>query len=176
MSTSWLTRHVRLSPQRDGNPYLKEYRLQDVLAALQFLASYRDYDLTLEEFRTKIAVNPKSAGNWTEVFAEHPEFFRQSEGSADYSLVLRRARQKEDDRRRPPLSSSELSMLIDTAIHLQKQALEIRRERRWWLPIVLTAVGIVAAFAGTILGAIIKGSSTPSPNPNRPAIEFPQAR
>ena len=50
-------------------------------------------------------------------------------------------------------------MLIDTAIRLQKHALEMRRDRRAWLPIVLTAVGIVAAFIGTLLGAYIKGKS-----------------
>jgi hypothetical protein len=141
----------------EGSPYLKEHRLQDVLAALQFFANYHDYDLTLAEFRKVIATDPKSATAWSEVFADHPEFFRQSEGGADYSLVLRRARPKAEDRLRPPLSSPELSMLIDTAIHLQKHALEIRRERRAWLPILLTAVGIIAAFAGTLLGAYIKG-------------------
>ena len=90
----------------EDSPYLKEYRLQDVLAALQLLANYPDYDLTLADFRKKIAVDPKSATAWSEVFADHPEFFRQSEGGADYSLVLRRARPKSEDRLRPPLSSS----------------------------------------------------------------------
>jgi hypothetical protein len=50
-------------------------------------------------------------------------------------------------------------MLIDTAIHLQKHALEMRRERRAGLPILLTAVGIMAAFVGTLLGAYIKGNA-----------------
>jgi hypothetical protein len=142
----------------ENSPYLKEHRLQDVLAAVQFLAAYPDYDLTSAEFRSKIAINPNSASDWSEVFAEHPEFFRQSEGGSDYSLVLRRARPKTGAGRRPPLSSSELSMLFVAAIHLQEHALEIRREKRAFWPILLTAVGIVTAFAGTILGAIIKGS------------------
>lgn len=140
-----------------NSPYLTEHRLQDLFAAVQFFAAYKNYDLTGAEFREKIATNPKSAGDWNEVFAEHPEFFRQSERDADYSLVLRRARQKTDGLR-PPLDSSEISMLFDTAMHLQKHALEIRRERRAFLPIALTAIGIAAAFAGTILGAILKGS------------------
>lgn len=142
----------------ENSRYLKAHRLQDVLAAVQFLATYEDYDLTAADFRKKVATNPKSAADWGEVFAEHPEFFRQSEGGADYSLVLRRARAKTDDRHRPPLSSSELSMLFDAAIHLQKQELEMRRERRAFLPIILTAIGVITAFTGTILGAIIKGS------------------
>jgi hypothetical protein len=140
------------------SPYLLEYRLQDVLAALQFLANYPDYDLTLKDFRKRIAADPKSAKNWGDVFVDHPEFFRQSESGGDYSLILRRARPKADDDLRPPLSSSELSMLIDTAINLQKHALEIRREKRAWIPLVLTGVGILGAFLGTILGAAIKGN------------------
>src|SRR6266851_2246682 len=139
------------------SPYLVEHRLQDVLAALQFLAIYPDYDLDVEDFRKKIAADPKSAKTWSEVFADHPEFFRQSERHGDYSLVLRRARPKDKEKdERPPLSSSELSMLIDSAIDLQTHALEIRKDKRAWLPIVMTGIGILAVFLGTILGAMIK--------------------
>jgi hypothetical protein len=141
------------------SPYLREQRLQDVLAALQFLANYPDYDLTVDDFRKKIASDPRSAEDWSQVFSAHPEFFRRSERGSDYSLVLRRARPKSQERERPPLSPDELSMLIDTAIHLQKHALEMRRERRWLLPLIVSAISIVAAFAGTILGAIIKTAS-----------------
>ena len=138
------------------SPYLLENRLQDVLAALQLMAAYPDYDLTLKDFREKMASEPRSAQDWSEVFAAHPEFFRQSERGGDYSLVLRRARPKIDGRR-PPLSSAEISMLTQTAIDLQTHALEIRREQKAWIPLLLSAVGITAAFIGTILGALIKG-------------------
>jgi len=138
------------------NRYLVEHRLQDVLAALQFLATYEDYDLTENHFRKMIAVAPKSAEQWSEVFADHPEFFRQSEYAGDYSLVLRRAKSKDDKGRRPPLSPSELSMLFETAIHLQKHELELRKDRRAWLPLALTGIGILAALLGTILGAMIR--------------------
>jgi hypothetical protein len=143
----------------EQDPYLAKSRLQDVLAALQLLANSPDYDLTEDAFRKSIAADPVSAASWSELFMDHPEFFRQSERGQDYSLVLRRPRPKGEDGRRPPLSSAELSMLIDTAIHLQKHALEIRRERRAWLPLVLSVVGILAGFLGTILGAIIRGRS-----------------
>jgi hypothetical protein len=139
-------------------PYLREHRLQDVLAALQFFANYPDYDLTVEDFRKKIAFGPRSGGDWGTVLWEHPEFFRKSERGADYSLILRRAKPNSDDREHPALSSAELAMLIDTAIHLQKYELDMRaeRERRWLFPIILSAIGIVAAFAGTLLGVWIK--------------------
>jgi len=138
------------------NPYLAKHRLQDVLAALQFLALYDNYDLTEDDFRKKIAVDPKSAKRWSEVFADHPEFFRQSESEGDYSLVLRRAKTKDAKGVRPPLSPAELSMLFETATHLQKHELELRKDRRAWLPLALTGIGILAAFLGTILGALIR--------------------
>jgi hypothetical protein len=75
--------------------YLVEYRLQDVLAALQFPATHDGYDLREGNVRTKIAPPRGSAKRWGEVFADHPKFFRQSEYGGDYSLILRRARPKE---------------------------------------------------------------------------------
>jgi hypothetical protein len=138
------------------NPYLIDDRLQDLIAALQFLANYPDYDLVIEEFRKKIAVPPKSAKDWKDVFLDHPEFFRKSQYADDYSLILRRARPKDNGKLRPPLTSDELSMLIDTAIHLQKHALELRRERRALLPLLATGIGIIATLVGTIVGAMIK--------------------
>ena len=138
-------------------PYLREqHRLQDVLAALQFLANYPDYDLTSQELCNRIA--PRSADDWDTVLSEHPEFFRKSKHGGDYSLVLRRAKPKSGNREHhPALEPAELSMLIETAIHLQKHELEMRRERRWPLPIFLTAIGESAtALAGTLLGVWIK--------------------
>lgn len=145
-------------PKMGIDPYLLPNRLQDVLAALQFMACHPDYDLTLDEFRKRIAFEPRSAKSWGGVFPDHPEFFRQSERGNDYSLVLRRARPKGEDRLRPPLVPSELTMLMDIAINLQRQALEMRRERRAWLPFLLTGTGIVGSLLGAILGAMIKGS------------------
>jgi hypothetical protein len=136
----------------NSEPYLKTYRLQDVLAAIQLLANYPDYDLTPGDVREKIAGNPRSASQWSEVLLEHPEFFRRSEKEGDFSLVLRRAKPKNQDRLRPVLSADELNMLVITAVNLQKQALEIQKERRWWLPIATSVFVAVAGFAGSILG------------------------
>jgi hypothetical protein len=47
-------------------------------------------------------------------------------------------------------------MLIETAVHLQKHALEMRRERRWLVPVVVSIFGTLGAFAGAIVGAMIK--------------------
>ncbi len=140
-----------------GDPYLMRYRLQDVLAAIQLLASYPDYDLTPVDFREKIAGNARSAREWSEVLLDHPEFFRRSENEGDFSLVLRRAKPKNQDGLRPVLTPDELNLLVTTAVNLQKQAQEIQKERRAWLPIAASILGAIAGFAGSVLGAYIGG-------------------
>ncbi len=122
------------------------------------LALYEDYDLDPVKLREKIARGPLSAGDWPTLLTEHPEFFRKSEHEGDFCLILRRAKSKTTERTRPPLDPSELALLINTAIHLHKHALELKREDRARLPVIISAIGIAAAFAGTILGAILKGS------------------
>jgi hypothetical protein len=140
----------------NDSPYIRENRLQDVVAALQFLSTYPDYDLDEKALREKLARDPRSASDWATLLHEHPEFFRRSEMESDFCLVLRRAKPKDEKGLRPPVTAAELSLLIDTAIHLHKHALELKRERRAWLPLLLSGVGIVAALAGTILGAVLK--------------------
>lgn len=140
-------------------PYLIDNRLQDVVALLQLLALYHDYDLEPNKLRQKIARTPRSANDWGVVLRDHPEFFRESENAGDYCLVLRRAQMKDPNGKRPPLDSSQLNMLIDTAIHLQKHELEMRKDQRFLIPILISSVGIFAGLLGTILGAVIKASS-----------------
>jgi hypothetical protein len=120
------------------------------------LANYDDYDLTAGKFREKIGFDPKSAKEWSQIFAEHAEFFRKSEQADDYSLILRRAKSKTAEGIRPTLSSSEFSLLFETAMHLQKHDLELQRERRAWVPVLMTGMAIVSALAGTVIGALIK--------------------
>src|SRR5256885_413296 len=60
------------------NPYLKTNRLQDVIAALQIMGSYRQYKMSAEQWKEKIENDPLSAETWSDVFKEHPEFFREN--------------------------------------------------------------------------------------------------
>ena len=148
------------------SPYLKVGRLGDVLAALQFLARYKDYDLTDEELREKIAASPTSAASWAEVLTEHPEFFRQSEHGKDFSLVLRRTNSKVDGIR-PPLEPAELSLLVETATFLQRHAvdhqalvertdMERRALRRGWLQMAVSLCAAIIAAAAAIVAAVIR--------------------
>ena len=139
----------------DESPYLTNNRLADVLAAIQFLAAYSDYDLTEKELRKKIARAPVSANDWGSVLDQHPEFFRQSENANDYCLVLRRTKPKNAYSKRPPLEPEELQLLIETATFLQNHALENKIQRRGWFQMGLSIVAAIIAASAAIAAAII---------------------
>ena len=165
-------------------PYLKNNRLADVIAALQFLGRYEDYKRSASDWTKKIRASPKSVNGekgWEVVFREHPEFFRESGDKSDeknvlFSLLLRRATSKTGDER-PPLSDETISGLIEIAIKLHAdsrddarrtqdkeeferhrtedlQTLNRRLNKQFWV----SAAGVVFAFAATILAAWIKVS------------------
>ena len=108
--------------------------------------------------------------SWSLVFEEHPEFFRISEGKV--SLVWRRARDRvydttsgkevaqdeidrwsEEERNkrlsRAPLTAEQTTALIEVAIKMQTQAIARRQELRWWVPVIVGALGV-------LVGALLK--------------------
>ncbi len=151
------------------NPYLKAGRLADVIAAITALGNYPYYKLSFDKWAEKIVNDPGQAGKWQLVFAEHPEFFRISDDKA--SLVWRRQFRKlfhtkqmkevareefdvltsEEKARisRRPLSSAELSTLIETTVNLHQRALEQKVASRYWIPLVTASL----AFLGGLIGA-----------------------
>ena len=141
------------------SPYLNNGRLADVLSAIQFLACCKDYDLTTEELRKAIAREPISEDSWVKVLSEHPEFFRRSEYEDDFSLVLRRTKLKGDSNRRPPLESAELSMLMETATFLQRNAQEEKTLRRGWLQLGVSIFVAIVAAGAAISAALIENST-----------------
>jgi hypothetical protein len=73
-------------------PYLKENRLQDVIAAIQTMSSYKRSSLSGEDWAELISGNKKKGKYWNEVFKDHSEFFRCApEDNERYALVWRRA-------------------------------------------------------------------------------------
>lgn len=138
------------------SPYLFDGRLADVLALIQFLSAYPDYDLEADKLRGKIARSPVSAEEWPDVLREHPEFFRESEHAGDFCLVLRRTKPKDAKRERPPLESDELALLMNTATFLQRHALETRMARRAWIPVAVTVFAAIIAAVSAIFAAIIR--------------------
>ena len=162
------------------SPYLKPKRLEDVIAALQFLGQYEDYKLDVTGWRAKLATDPGSVSaeagdsgpSWSPVFKEHPEFFR-TDGDGRVSLVWRRGMAKTCDDKRPALEAETIAKLVETAIRLHLSAvdiqrdsqrakevkrLEVRQDRRWRIQLAVSGATAMLAFLGGVLGAWLKAS------------------
>jgi hypothetical protein len=158
---------------KEQNPYLKDGRLAEVIAAITALANYRFYKLSFKAAAERISNDPENAKRWANIFKEHPEFFRVSGDKV--SLVWRRQNPKTFDTQshseitliefsameaekkekisRRPLNPEETTALIDVAVRLHERAIENKRIGRWWIP-VLSAI---LAFLGAIFGAFLGG-------------------
>jgi hypothetical protein len=158
-----------------SSPYLRDKRLNDIVAAIQMMAVNDRYRMSASDWARMIEGNPNREDYWCDVFVEHPEFFRTSEiHPGNYALILRRAlpsryhrkrgivltreeydilTKEERDRymSRAPLSQDQTKMLLDTAIALHKNAVEAQRDWRWWVP---AGLGFVGSLAGAILGGL----------------------
>lgn len=156
------------------NPYLKDGRLADVIAAITAMGNYRYYKLSFEKWAERISNAPHDGEHWGNVFTEHPEFFRMNPLDKKASLVWRRQLPKRYDPRRSieigrdefdalsseertgitrrPLGSDEITALITVAVGLHERALEQQKDRRWWLPIAIAIVAFLGAVAGSWLG------------------------
>ena len=154
------------------NPYTNNpNRLADVIAAIQVMGTYKFYKLDFSAWADRIAGDETKGEYWRKVFEEHPEFFRLDSGRGKASLVWRRNYQKlydvDKERKitrdeynellpdqkeritRNPLSNSDISTLVNTAINLHSREIENKKDSRWWISGVIGLVGV-------ILGAVIK--------------------
>ncbi|MEO9877513.1 MAG: hypothetical protein ABJM26_11195 [Anderseniella sp.] len=155
------------------NPYLKEGRLADVIAAITAMGNYRYYKLDFDKWAERINNKPDDGARWGAVFADHPEFFRINPDDKKASLVWRRQLPKRFDPKRStelqrdefealspgdrngitrrPLMASELTALINVAVELHDRALEQKKADRYWIPIL----SAILAFGGALLGGMI---------------------
>lgn len=156
------------------SPYLKySERLGDVVAAIQMMGTYESDSNIPDKWQNIIGARPKSVEFWSDVFTEHPEFFRTSKvnDTIKVSLIWRRARTWSWDIKqqrkitwnsldyyrtklpkrlvREPLSAEQTTALIEIAIKMQTQAIARREELRWWVPVVVGALGV-------LVGALVK--------------------
>ena len=161
--------------QEEDSPYvLDANRLADVLAAIQAMGSYTFYKLSFDEWADRIAADPGNAPHWRKVFEEHPEFFRLDTERNKASLIWRRQHPKlfhvDQERKlskdefmeltseqkarvsRVALNASDIQALMQAAIDLHSRAIEHQRERRWWIPLIASAVGgLLGALVGVAL-------------------------
>lgn len=160
------------------SPYVTEqHRLADVIAALQVMGTYRYSAWSVESWAELLGEKPRSAETWLAVFNDHPEFFRSGvEDDGLQTLALRRAQPRVYNTKtneeitiaqfkelpaegrshisRRPLSSQQITSLIEVAVKLQSKAFARRQELRWWVPHVMS---IVTLLVGLAAGAFLKG-------------------
>ena len=158
------------------SPYLENVnRLADVIAAIQAMSTYKFYKLPFEGWADRIVGDSTKGEYWRSVFEEHPEFFRLDGPRERASLVWRRQYPKrfhvdqgrllspeeyamltEAEKKRvsrAALTPADIKTLIDAAINLHSRAIERRREGRWWVPLLSSAVG---GLIGALLGVWFK--------------------
>jgi len=154
------------------NPYTEnDNRLADVIAAIQVMATYKFYKLDFSGWADRIEGDENNGDYWKRIFEEPPEFFRLDRNREKGSLVWRRNYQKlydvdqeekvsreqyialTDEQKlrisRNPLTNSDISTLVNTAINLHSGEIFHKKDSRWWIS---GAIGL----AGVILGALIK--------------------
>ena len=136
---------------RKNNKYLKEGRLEDVLALIQVLALDKDSHRSEEGLKSELPARPSSSESWLQLAKEHQEFFRVVEGKKHpVSLVIRHV-SEEAGEKRPPLSPEHTQALLNSAIELHDR--QIRRSQRWtvlipiWVAVIGGAVAVFKALA-----------------------------
>lgn len=135
--------------------YLKEGRLQDVLALMQVLGldslTYRS-ETGVEDDRGdgglahELKNKPLSANTWTDIAKGHPEFFRVDESKTyPVSLVCRHIHQTSPTLKKTEFDRGMISKLMELAIEIHDR--EVKRSQSWTLYIPLWT----AAISGLIL-------------------------
>lgn len=126
---------------KKDSKYLKDGRLEDVLALLQVLALDKDSHRSESGLKEELSDKPKSAMTWLALAKDHQEFFRVVESKKfPVSLVLRHVSDPEKDKR-PPLSPEQAQSLLSTAIELHDR--QLKRSQRWTvlIPIWVAVIG-----------------------------------
>ncbi|KKK62934.1 hypothetical protein LCGC14_2999360 [marine sediment metagenome] len=124
-----------------NNKYLKDGRLEDVLALIQVLAYDESAHRSEDGLSTDLQSTPKSSTDWTELAKEHLEFFRVlKDGKNAISLVIRHVSGATGSKR-PPLTPEQAQTLLSTAIELHDR--QIKRSQRWTvlIPIWVAVLG-----------------------------------
>lgn len=138
--------------------------MADVIAAIQAMGSYPWATRKVDKWAKGLG-EPISASDWSEVFLDHPEFFRLSNGTwatlrwrhaYDHSYDPDRCENLSaielkgisvNDRRdkltKRPLEADQIEALMKTAVELHTRAIAQSQELRWWIPTVAGLVGVL---------------------------------
>jgi len=130
--------------------YAEPRRLADVMALIQVLALGKRPYRTEAGLLQSLQSPPRSAGKWTEVADDHPEFFRvqHRRDDARVSLVLRHVLPGDNDEF-AELGPRYLDSLLRTAVEMHDR--QVRRSQRWtylvpvWVAMIVGSFGLIAA-------------------------------
>jgi len=159
-----------------ASPYLKNYRLADVVGAIQVMGVYPWSSRKVEAWTLKLG-DPLSADNWDIVFREHPEFFRltseewvslrwrhgydrvfDSSQGKELSEAERAKLSKEEQDKlltRRPLAADQIETLLTTAMEFHSRAIAHQQARRWLIPLLFGLITALLSFLGAVLGAML---------------------
>ena len=158
------------------SPFLKDSRLSDIVGAIQVMGVYPWASRKAEDWHKSLGES-LSAPDWPTIFREHPELFRfTATGWASLrwrhgyfrTFDAKRGRELSDDERdalprehqeeltHRPLAADQIEALIKTALEFHARAIAHEQERRWLTPFLFALLGAVLAFAGAVLGALLK--------------------
>lgn len=135
--------------------YLHPYRLADVLALIQVLALDPDTHRSENGLTTELQSAPRSAATWTELAADHPEFFRVSPaGQHRVSLVARHVTDRVDGKH-PVLGGGHVESLLRAAIDMHDR--QVRRDERWTylIPLWVALLAGIFSVATVLIKAVV---------------------
>ncbi len=131
--------------------YLKEGRLEDVLALMQVLALDEDSHRSEEGLKSELPSRPQSETSWLALAKAHPEFFRVDERRKHPIALVTRHVSEGSGKKRPPLTPEHTQALLTVAIELHDR--EIKRRQRWavLIPIWVAVISGIAVIGKAFL-------------------------
>ncbi len=164
------------------DPYLRQGRLADVIAAIQVMASAKRPEGKIKDWAWELdrSRDSRTVARWNGVFNEHREFFityhLQNEEELKAALRWRyvfknldaetgqeytpaEIAKLPDDQRKllttKPLTGEQIQTLLNTAIGLHTRAIEELGAKRWWVPLIAAFLGFGGAIAGSVLSTLL---------------------
>jgi hypothetical protein len=164
------------------DPYLKQGRLADVIAAIQVMASAKRPEGKIKDWAWELdrSRDSRTVDRWSAVFKEHREFFitYQLQNEEDLKAALRwryvfkrfdaetgqeytpaEIENLLDDQRNllttKPLTGEQIQTLLNTAIGLHTRAIKELGANRWWVPLIAAFLGFGGAIAGNVISALL---------------------
>lgn len=121
-------------------PYLKEYRLTDVIALIQVLGLDKRGHRGEDGLKEELQGPPKSSISWTNIVLEHPEFFRVDQSKQHgISLIARHVTEPNANGVRE-LSHDLIKKLIEIAIELHDRQKDRADNWKTWLPVIAVII------------------------------------